>query len=114
MNEYEILQSLITDDLKVLIDVGCHRADFLASSGIKFNLKLHIRQYNLNEYFFLTLDVFGIQILNSPVYIFYNLMAEYNQDFLLIFDYILLLHPSLGNIHLLDFKTIKYCLLFTW
>jgi FkbM family methyltransferase len=42
MNEYEILQSLITDDLKVLIDVGCHRADFLASSGIKFNLKIGI------------------------------------------------------------------------
>jgi hypothetical protein len=49
MSEYEVLQSLVTDHKKTLIDVGCHRAHFLGNSGINFDYKIGIDPLKFDE-----------------------------------------------------------------
>lgn len=49
MSEYEILESLLKDEKKTLIDVGCHRAHFLSNSQIKFDFKIGIDPLEFDE-----------------------------------------------------------------
>jgi hypothetical protein len=49
MSEYEILESLLKDEKKTLIDVGCHRAHFLSNSQIKFHFKIGIDPLEFDE-----------------------------------------------------------------